>query len=225
MPSYLNTFVIQFDCELAPYEVPAFRGAILASMEGEADILFHNHKGDGFRYAYPLIQYKRINKRAAIVCVGDGTEIIGQFLSDSGKEIRIGERCVSPQIENMRPSRTLVQVWNDQFTYTLRNWSPLNSDNYKQYSQTSGLADQVQLLQKVLIGNILSFAKGTGIEIESQIECEIKKILHTQWKRIKGEKILTFDIEFSTNVSLPDYIGLGKHVSLGCGVIWQKHNK
>lgn len=225
MPSYLNTFIIQFDSELAPYEVSAFRGGILASMGGNADVLFHNHRNEGFRYSYPLIQYKRINRRAAIVCIGEGTEIIGQFLSKSGADIKIGDRTVVPQIESMRPSRTLIQIWNDRFTYTLRNWVSLNSGNYQQYSQTAGLVDQVQMLQKILVGNILSFAKGVGIEIEGQIECEISKILHTQWKKIKGEKILTFDVEFSANISLPDYIGLGKHTSLGHGTIRKKYEK
>ena len=70
--------IVRFENELAPYEVPAFRGAILAQVPKKL-VLFHNHTDDGFRYHYPLIQYKRIKGRAAIVCVGEGTNEIEHF--------------------------------------------------------------------------------------------------------------------------------------------------
>ena len=48
---------VQFDTEIAPYEIPAFRGAI-ASKVGRDSVLYHNHLDDKtFRYGYPLIQY------------------------------------------------------------------------------------------------------------------------------------------------------------------------
>jgi hypothetical protein len=34
-----------------------------------------------------------------------------------------------------------------------------------------------------------------------------------------------FDVEFKTNVSLPDYIGLGKGASTGFGVVVKKREK
>jgi hypothetical protein len=36
---------------------------------------------------------------------------------------------------------------------------------------------------------------------------------------------MSFDAEFKTNVSLPDYIGLGKGVSLGMGTVVRKYGK
>ena len=46
-----------FDSNIMPYEVPAFRGAIIKKV-GQENILFHNHlNGNGFLYKYPLIQY------------------------------------------------------------------------------------------------------------------------------------------------------------------------
>jgi CRISPR/Cas system endoribonuclease Cas6 (RAMP superfamily) len=35
----------------------------------------------------------------------------------------------------------------------------------------------------------------------------------------KGRKVLTFCVNFKTNVSLPDYVGLGKGSSVGFGVV------
>ena len=30
---------------------------------------------------------------------------------------------------------------------------------------------------------------------------------------------MTFDIEFKANIQLPQYIGIGKNASVGCGVL------
>lgn len=76
----LNVLVVQFTNELKQTNIPYFRGAVIAALGEQADVLFHNHTENGFRYAYPLIQYKRVKGKAAIVCIKDGTEQIGRFL-------------------------------------------------------------------------------------------------------------------------------------------------
>jgi hypothetical protein len=77
--NYTKTLIVFFKNDIKPFEIPKFRGAIINSLE-ENNILFHNHlENSNFRYSYPLIQYKCINKSAAIVCVGNGTEAIGNF--------------------------------------------------------------------------------------------------------------------------------------------------
>ncbi|MCB0573045.1 MAG: hypothetical protein KDC61_00560, partial [Saprospiraceae bacterium] len=40
-----------------------------------------------------------------------------------------------------------------------------------------------------------------------------------RWIGYKGVKVLAFSLEFSCNVALPDYIGLGKGCSSGWGVL------
>ena len=60
-PEAINILTIQFANEISQHEVPLFRGAINYSLDNHS-ILFHNHDGDGLRYAYPLIQYKQIKE-------------------------------------------------------------------------------------------------------------------------------------------------------------------
>jgi hypothetical protein len=55
---------VEFDAPLKPYEVPAFRGAVVAKVGREHD-LFHNHLDDTrYAYRYPLVQYKSLYERA-----------------------------------------------------------------------------------------------------------------------------------------------------------------
>ncbi|MBO5699238.1 MAG: hypothetical protein J6R79_04460 [Bacteroidaceae bacterium] len=221
----LNIFLVKFKNEINFYEIPLFRGAVLNLIGEDVELLFHNHTSETtFRYAYPLIQYKRMHKKAAILCVGNGVESIGQFLSAQSFDINLGQRSMTLEIEQILPKSYLVQTWDTTFHYRLSNWIPLNSKNYQEYVATDSLADRISILEHILIGNLLSFCKGVGIEIEHEIVCQLTSLNAPRIIKVKGTKVMSFDCEFKSNLSLPDHIGLGKHVSLGCGMVVNIHN-
>jgi len=225
MNDTVKTLIVRFKNELKVGEVEFFRGAVIHAMEN-ADILFHNHKEDDkLRYAYPLIQYKRIQQKAAIVCVGEGTEAIGEYFSACRFDVLIGKRETTLEVESVKAAQTLVQVWQDSFTYRLRKWMPLNQENYELYTAMESMADKYALLERLLTGNMLSFAKGVGVHLEQQVTCSIIAAEEPRVLRYKGVKMMAFDVEFKTNVSLPDYVGLGKGVSLGMGTVVKKYEK
>lgn len=221
----IKTLIVSFGNEISLWEIPLFRGAVIHAMEN-ANVLFHNHLDDNsFRYRYPLIQYKRIQKKAALVCVGEGTEVIGEFYNNANFDLALGGRTSTMEVERIDAHRTLVQTWDTEFRYTLRKWLPLSSDNYKTYQSLEGIMEQCTFLQNILIGNILSFCKGVDITIEHEISCVITKLMDCHTYTYKGVKMKGFDVEFKTNVSLPDFIGLGKGVSLGFGMVVRKYDK
>ncbi len=212
---------IVFNQEITLNEIPLFRGAVINSLD-KKDVLFHNHDGDGLRYSYPLIQYKRIGGRAAIVCVGDGTEAIGEFFASGNFDVSIGEREVSLKVDSVDARRVPVQVWDSLSAYRIRKWLPLNKENYDRFVGMDGLAEKYALLEQLMTGNILSFAKGIGIHFDERVECRITEVSAPLPIYYKGVKFMGFDAVFKTNVSLPDYIGLGKGVSMGMGMVKRK---
>ena len=220
---YINTLIVKFKNQIAQWEIPLFRGAIIEAASDCNCQLFHNHQGDGFRYRYPLIQYKCIKGQATIVCVGEGVEEIGAFFRNSNFMFKLGDKPATQfEIESIIPHRTLVQVWNESFAYYLRNWLPLNPENHQKYMEMEGLVERTQMLEKILVGNILSACKGLEVTIEKGIQC---KILHTGEPRVtrfKGIPYMTLDGEFKSNITLPNYIGLGKGASMGHGIIIQR---
>lgn len=219
----VKTLVVRFKNTIQREELPLFRGAVIHAMEDVA-LLFHNHHDDGtLRYAYPLIQYKRINQKAAIVCVGEGTDAIGQFFSTCNFDIALGKRQTTLEVESINAQQHLVQLWNDEFAYRIRYWLPLNKENYAAYCQNESLAYRYAMLERLLTANILSFAKGVGIHFDGQVVVRITQLEEQRPQLYKGVKLMSFDAEFKTNVSLPDYIGLGKGVSLGRGTVVKKH--
>lgn len=221
----IQIFLVKFQNEISFREVPLFRGAILNALDGQADVLYHNHTGDStFRYSYPLIQYKRIQKKAAIFCIGEGVEAIGQFLAAQKFSIQLGERSVQLAIETVYPKRNLVQTWESTFRYHLRNWLALNSENYQKYKELDEMTTRISFLENILIGNLLSFAKGMKIDIKEQIVCKMLSLDEPRLISVKGVKMMAFDAEFKTNLSLPDYMGIGKHVSIGYGTVVRVYN-
>ena len=222
----IRTLTLLFDTEIARHEVPLFRGAVIASMEGDASVLFHNHRdSEGYRYSYPLIQYKRIHGKAAIVCLNEGADTIGQFLSQGVREFSLGDRSVSMSPAMLRPERIIMQTWQDEFHYSLRRWLPLNTENYRRYQACEGLAERIALLEGILRGNILSMAKGLGITVEHEITVTITSLSEPRLLRNKGIKLMAFDLEFRSNFSLPDFAGMGKNASIGFGVVTRKRRK
>lgn len=219
----IKVLVIRFNNSIDRDEIPLFRGAIANAIE-DANLLFHNHLEDGqLRYSYPLIQYKRINQKASIVCLGEGTDVIGQFFAACNFHVVLGDRQVKLEVESVKASQCLVQIWDHAFSYRIHRWLPLNKENYETYQKTDSLAEKNALLERILSGNMLSFAKGFGIHFESQTMCKLTPVNRSYVTLYKGVKMTAFDAEFKTNVSLPDYIGLGKGVSIGMGTVVRKY--
>ncbi len=209
-----------FDRELPPAQIRYFRAAVIEKSKRQGTLM-HNHKGEkGYYYRYPLVQYKLHYGKACIICLNEGVEEIHYLLTASDLDLKIGYRTYTFGIENLRVNMFRVQVWQHMFNYSIINWLGLNDERYKEFtSLESDPLAQKQLLEKTLKGNLLSFAKGIGWHVEERLEVQISDIKHIRRLEFKNARRLSFDLNFQTNVSLPDYLGLGKGASTGFGVV------
>lgn len=225
MKNTVHTLSLSFKNNISYFEIHLLRGAILNLLGDDADILFHNHLENGFRYAYPLIQYKRIKQKAAIVCINKGAEVIGILLAKGINQIALGNRVLELEIQHVSPKTTIVQVWDSYFKYRIQRWIPLNKENYDKYKSVEAITEKIEILEKILIANLLSFMKGIDLRIDKEIICKLLSINKSYLIKNKGVNLMAFDIEFQTNLSLPNYIGIGKNASIGCGVLSAIYNK
>lgn len=220
-----NVVKVVFDLELKDYEVPAFRGAIIETV-GRHHVAFHNHLGDDkFHYKYPVVQYKKSGRKASIICIKEGVEELHHFFLKNTGEIRIGTSQRSILVENVQINRFGLHVSTEFFSYSIKKWLPLHGENYSKYLALQGMADKVQFLERVLIGNILSMAKGLDWFIDQPIEVRVIEMGSPSWVKFKTSRVLCFDVDFKTNVFLPYGIGLGKSSSIGFGTIEKANNK
>jgi hypothetical protein len=219
LPQKMKHFILRYTNSISQHELPLLRGAINQVIKDNSSILFHNHEGEKFRYSYPLIQYKRINNQAALVCINEGTEAVGLLLNHGDFACRLGDRTIEMEIQGVKAGQTLIQAWDSTFHYYLRKWLPLNQDNYEEYQQLEGIAEKCSFLERILVGNILSMGKGLGVKFEREITCKIIHLSDPRLMKLKNVKMMAYDAEFKCNVSLPDYFGLGKGASLGFGMV------
>ncbi len=215
----LRTLEVIFDFEIAPYEVPAFRSAVI-ELVGREHVAFHNHVGDnGYHFRYPVIQYKRNRRNASIFCLDEGIEELYSLFNRKGNAINIGEQRYNLHLKHIAISQPFIQVWDKTFHYRLRNWLPLSQKNYQLYKEAQGLAERVAILERVLKGNILAFAKGINWRLDKELEVTIDDILAEKAITYKKIRMLAFDVNFTSNAYLPNQLGLGKGVSKGFGVL------
>lgn len=216
---------VEFDEVLMPYEISEFRGAVIEKV-GRSNIIFNNHLDDAkYKYGYPLIQYKSINRRPTIMCIEEGVDEIHHFFNQKHWDLKINDRILQLSLYDLQLKQFNVQVWENMFEYRLRKWLPLNQQNYESFMSVDGLAEKVTFLEKILIGNILSFAKGIKWTVEKQIKVKITDFTQTNPVRVKDTLRESFEVSFKSNVFLPDYIGLGKNVTRGFGTVKGIHNK
>lgn len=223
MTKEIRTLTVFYDTEINSKEIPLFRGAVLKSLGDKANVLYHNHTGESsFRYSYPLIQYKRLGGKAAIVCIEEGADVIGQFLSEGMSSFILGERIVECAIMKVVPAKITVQLWKTSFSYSIKRWLPLNERNYHLYQLTDNDEGKKVILQKVLKGNLLSMLKGLHIFVEEKVTAKIVSINRSYIIYNKGIALMSFDITFESNLSIPNNIGIGKNASIGYGVVHQE---
>ena len=83
----------------------------------------------------------------------------------------------------------------------------------------ASLRDRIALLDAVLVGNLLSCFKGLGIVAAEEIVAYLTRLENIRTISSKKTQMMAFDVAFESNVLLPPYIGLGKSVSRGFGVL------
>ena len=181
--------------------------------------LLHNHFEDGrLRYSYPLVQYKIVDGTPVITGIKEGAQLlIDLFLQI--KELQIFERTFPLHQKNAQVKNREVGVTDVLHTYRFSTlWMALNQENYSEYLRKDKEGQKAQL-NRILTSNILSFFKGIGLFLEQ--EERIMLTVQTQEKstKFKDKRMLAFTGQFTTNVLLPDFIGLGKSVSRGFGTI------
>jgi hypothetical protein len=215
---------ISFDTLLKQYEIPAFRAAVIEKV-GMENILFHNHLNKGYLYRYPLIQYKQIGNKPALYCIEQGVDEIHKFFQQKDWNLKLSGRWLDMKINKLLLNSYNMQVWDSLWDYNIYNWLALNQENYNKYLAIESLTERIYMLESILKANILSLAKGIEWNIEKEIKMHIRHLNEGRKVKHKGVYVEAFNVDFKTNVFLPNFIGLGKGVSRGFGIVKRIKNE
>lgn len=217
----IRLLTILFDLPIQYEELPLLRGAVIQLSQFKSD-LFHNHTNEGVIYRYPLIQYKKIRKKAALFSLEEGTHVVNHVFDTGNLQIVLGSKPVELMVDDIHAYPFLVEVGEAQCYYRLENWLPLNQENYQRYHSCATFQEKAQVLENVLKGNLLTFCKGVGMQPDAEIRAVIERIAKEKIVKYRGQIMQAYDIDFSANISIPDYVGLGKGSGIGYGMVITK---
>ena len=214
--------IVTFNNKIQPWEVPQFRGGIIAKVGIEHD-WFHNHNNSGsevkFHYRYPLIQYRYHKGHPQLICIQNGVEEVQELFSKSDWEIRIGDRTENLSIKDLDLKAVSVEMTEQPYNYQLQHWLPFNTKNHERYQALEYETDRIQFLEKLLTGHILAFAEGIGWQVKEKLNVRIKRIVKQKIVPYKQAKMLAMNLDFSVNARLPFQAGIGQGISRGFGLL------
>jgi hypothetical protein len=209
--------IIQFpDIELQTRDAHKLRG-YFGNLFKEHSPLLHNHYDDGSaRYAYPLVQYKVIDKTPLLVGFQEGAELlVSLFLKI--REIQIAGQNYPVLAKNIQQKQYDLNVNQQLYNYRFKTlWMALNQENHRIYQQLDENA-KTEFLNRQLQNNILSFYKGLSFRTTDRIMAVTR--VNEKQTQFKDQPMLVFDGEFTTNAFLPEMAGIGKAVSRGFGTV------
>jgi len=179
----------------------------------------HHHTANGkLIYQYPRVQYKIINDSCLLMGFGEGIEIIKdtfyglKMLNLNGKWEKILSKALECYISFFDISDRLLH-----YSF-ITPWLALNEKNYKKYQRFGIWVKRKELLEKILIGNIISMSKSLRYTVPETIKASIEYMKEDPTS-LKGNPMLGFLGTFSVNFEIPDYWGIGKSVSRGFGTV------
>jgi hypothetical protein len=132
--------------------------------------------------------------------------------------LELGKNSYNITEKVMYEKTTDIRATNYEHHYKfISPWLGLNPKNYGKYNDITMWKDRKLFLNNILIGNILSMAKGLGIIVDRKIYP--KTHLDNISAIFKGLKMIGFTGEFKIRFKIPDFFGLGKGVSHGFGTV------
>ena len=171
-----------------------------------------------FRYAYPLVQYKVLDRVPTLVGLGEGATLLTQLFLQM-RDLQIENDTFPVLSKHIRHERVPIGLTDDLIEYRFETlWMALNQANYRDYCNYSELEQQAQL-KRVLTSQLLALFREFGLWLEPHERIMVRLSVEERTTQFKNQTMVAFTGGFLTNVVLPDGIGLGKAVSRGFGTI------
>lgn len=199
------------------FDIPKLRGYI-AKRFPKYDLI-HNHLKDGkFLYNYPAIQFKTINRIPTIIGLGNGVEIVKEVFEDvnefriESKRYRIWEKSITLRKEDFGQTKTF-------FHYRFASpWMALKEENFESFKLMNHIECQ-QFLRHLLRENLKTISKGFDYQIPEIETVQVEGYFKPRNMNFKNVKMLCFTGDFTVNFAIPNYLGIGKQVARGYGMV------
>jgi hypothetical protein len=187
----------------------------LAGKLGEYTAL-HKDTASGYIYRYPVVQCKQIKTSLITLGISQGADFLFEHIrgleeiSQGTTACAILERDTAIRLEEFGTGALRTYEF-------LTPWLALNQQNAKKFYTLKGKAERDAFMHSILINTLGMLAKSLDYTLPEPIQCEAK--IRFRIDRIERENVIVFLGKFRTNLTIPDYFGIGQSVSQGFGTI------
>ncbi len=220
----VKTLIFHFICDEAIKGTADKVRGFFTNKFGEYTLIHQHLTNNKFLYKAPLIQYKIIDGKPFVIGINEGADVLQKIYVDINS-IKIGRFEYQVKEKNIVIKTDYFGITDNDIRYSfLTPWLALNEKNYEQYQKLGIWEKKKELLEKILVGNIISISKSLGYTVPEPIKVNIIKLKEVNTK-LKSTPMLGFLGSFSVNFEIPDYWGIGKSVSRGFGTIIRQKQK
>lgn len=180
---------------------------------------FHGHKGNELIYKHPLIQYKVFGGSALIVGIKEGAYLLKAVPKLDHLEIQHKKYVILKQ--NTNNEIIVFGLAEEPIRYSfVTPWVALNEENYEKYLRLQKQSEDANaLIERILVGNILSMSKAFSYVVRGQLKAKVR-LKKVEIINIKNKlELMAFNGEFEINFFIPDFWGIGKLSSRGYGTV------
>ncbi len=223
-----DTALFVFDVPLQLHEVKYFRGAV-GKLAGVTAQLIHGHNPfeqmDNV-HGYPKVQFRSHNGYAAIFAMNEGITAVNQRVLPKLQHLKIF-KIQHKEVFLMHVHEVqncLLQLQHQMLNYQLNQAFLLNHKNHKKWLSLRGGSLQKRELERIIVAHLFSIGKRLGWTITQNrnLHLEVEQFRVKQYhEKIKEVQPFIFDVRLRCNVSLPNFMGIGKMVSHGFGSLQQ----
>ena len=221
----VNLLFVTFNIEVKAWEISDYREAFsrqLGLLYGWFDEHYHTDPNEApFRHNnYPLLQFKANRQHLLLMVFNDAAEPAQRYFSIEEWAMRLQPDQPLVAVKSMQMMPQMMRIWDKIFfAYEIYNYVPLTPEHSDRWSRIVGEEEKLDFLAHQMVKCILNFAAGVRWNIQGHIELKITELKSVKTLKIGQEKHLAFSFKFTTNLYMPDLIGLGIGAACGLGVV------
>jgi len=215
--SNINSVVVKIKTDRpvqkTPYQV---KGVLMKTFPNEEIVPMLNGSYRK-KYLYPRIQVKILDEEILIVGLNQGVEPILK-IQEKIKDLNFGDITFEVLDKSVfEESEAFMFTSSLQKYEFVSNWVALNANTSKQFDAKND-KDKLQFLNNLLAKNIVFISQDIGFELPENIYSQII-VSSLEATKMDQNGWRAFDGKFSTNLVMPDYLGIGNGITRGFGTI------
>jgi hypothetical protein len=199
-----------------PYQL---KGVIIRNFPNHIIVPYINGEYRG-QLRYPRIQVKVLRNQLCIFGLGSGYDVVQSFHPEL-ESFKVEDQAYKVTSVDLPESELQLDHQSEHFLRYkfITPWVALNRRSIAVYKALLPM-ERVSYLNRLLVQNLLFIARELGYNVNYTLSARVK--LQSLTPRIVEEQGSgSFKGYFTSNMILPDYLGLGNGITKGLGTIVQ----